>query len=214
MRDQSLVTPDCDAPLPVLPPFLSISLLRPLCPSLNVSFPHTSPRLVSPHATLQLSPSQHSSRSAPFPPQLVLSLPAAASFQAQVVPCVLQKHAPLYMSAQPQPLINFWPLLSPLPSPDRNHGSVIRLAVVTRGWRLPGNSVLQLWLHLHGRKILLRQQLPFSPCLHLFSRLFFLFFDVCFLFFFKLFVFRLLLRSQLWKATSLIVIQRSTPWAA
>lgn len=87
--------------------------------------------------------------------------------------------------------------------PGRNNGRIIHLGLVTKGWRLLGNTVFQLWLHLDQRKILSRQQLPFSSCFHFFSRQFFLFFDVCFLFFFFiLFVFRVLLRTQLLKATS------------
>lgn len=46
--------------------------------------------------------------------------------------------------------------------PGRTKGRVIRLGLVTSVWRSPQNTVLQLWLHLHGRKILWRQQLLFS----------------------------------------------------
>lgn len=132
-------------------PFVSCSALtnatsacaRPVCPSLTSSFAHTSLAGLS---TCHVP-------SVPFPEQLplspfpsALSLPAAVTFQAHVVLCALQKHASLHVLAQP--LINFWPLLSPPPAPGRNNGRVLRLGLVTRAGDCQG-TVLQLWLHLH-----------------------------------------------------------------
>lgn len=94
---------------------LSLHFPSPCLPVSHQPPSHRSP-LRSPRRPLSCSPLPGAAPARPLFQRAALSPAAAVTFQAHVEPCVLREHAPLHVSAQTQPLINFWPLLSPLPS--------------------------------------------------------------------------------------------------